>query len=162
MLLDVGGDDDGVDVVEVDGPFVAPPEEFDASPGIGPSRIQIPYICGKELEETSLPKTTLTQRTAEIFAACQRLAQMPGMGLREDLTDEPLRFWPVYSYLIIYRPETQPLEIVRILHGARSKEPPPCWAYFLPSDRMGNYSYTSRLSRDDLPPMPRRPMRKTP
>jgi antitoxin ParD1/3/4/toxin ParE1/3/4 len=50
----------------------------------------------------------------------RRLAQTPGMGhLREDLADEPLRFWPVYSYLIIYRPETDPLEIVRVLHGAR-------------------------------------------
>lgn len=49
-----------------------------------------------------------------------RLARTPGMGhLREDLSDEPLRFWPVYSYLIIYRPETQPLQIIRVLRGAR-------------------------------------------
>ena len=48
------------------------------------------------------------------------LAEMPMIGhLREDLTEEPLRFWPVYSYLIIYRFERKPLEIVRILHGAR-------------------------------------------
>ncbi len=39
--------------------------------------------------------------------------------LREDLAEEPLRFWPVYSYLIIYRPDSRPLEIVRVLHGAR-------------------------------------------
>jgi antitoxin ParD1/3/4/toxin ParE1/3/4 len=50
----------------------------------------------------------------------RRLAQMPGLGhLREELSDEPVRFFPVYSYLIIYRPETDPLEIVRVLHGAR-------------------------------------------
>lgn len=56
----------------------------------------------------------------EIFAACEMLAEVPGMGhLRQDLADEPLRFWPVYSYLIIYRPEATPLEIVRVLHGAR-------------------------------------------
>jgi antitoxin ParD1/3/4/toxin ParE1/3/4 len=56
----------------------------------------------------------------EIFTACEKLAEMPGMGhLREDLADEPLRFWRVYSYLIIYRPDSQPLEIVRVLHGAR-------------------------------------------
>jgi antitoxin ParD1/3/4/toxin ParE1/3/4 len=49
-----------------------------------------------------------------------KLARTPGMGhLREDLADEPLKFWPVYSYLIIYRPETRPLQIVRVLHGAR-------------------------------------------
>jgi antitoxin ParD1/3/4/toxin ParE1/3/4 len=50
----------------------------------------------------------------------RRLAEAPGLGhLRDDLTDEPLRFWAVYSYLIVYRPETDPLEIVRVLHGAR-------------------------------------------
>jgi antitoxin ParD1/3/4/toxin ParE1/3/4 len=56
----------------------------------------------------------------EIFAACEKLADMPEMGhIREYLADEPLRFWRVYSYLIIYRPESRPLEIVRVLHGAR-------------------------------------------
>jgi len=59
----------------------------------------------------------------EIFAACEKLAEMPGMGhLREDLADEPLLFWRVYSYLIVYRPDPQPLEIVRVLHGARDVE----------------------------------------
>ena len=56
----------------------------------------------------------------EIFSACDKLADVPGMGhLRTDLAQEPLRFWPVYSYLIIYRPDSEPLEIVRVLHGAR-------------------------------------------
>lgn len=56
----------------------------------------------------------------ELRAAMQRLAAMPQMGhVREDLVEEPVRFWPVRSYLIIYRPEAEPLEIVRILHGAR-------------------------------------------
>lgn len=39
--------------------------------------------------------------------------------LREDLTRRPFRFWPVYSYLIVYRPETRPIQILRVLHGAR-------------------------------------------
>ncbi len=56
----------------------------------------------------------------EIFNACDKLADVPGMGhLRTDLAQEPLRFFPVYSYLIIYRPDAKPLEIVRVLHGAR-------------------------------------------
>lgn len=56
----------------------------------------------------------------EIFSACDKLAEVPGMGhLRTDLAQEPLRFWPVFSYLIIYRPDAKPLEIVRVLHGAR-------------------------------------------
>jgi hypothetical protein len=27
--------------------------------------------------------------------------------------------WPVHSYLVIYRPEIQPLQIVRVLSGYR-------------------------------------------
>jgi antitoxin ParD1/3/4/toxin ParE1/3/4 len=40
---------------------------------------------------------------------------------REDLVegDSRLRFWPVYSYLVVYRTETDLLEIVRVLHSAR-------------------------------------------
>jgi plasmid stabilization system protein ParE len=56
----------------------------------------------------------------EIFEAMHKLAQAPGMGhFRGDLAAEPLRFWRVRSYLIIYRSEKRPIEIVRILHGAR-------------------------------------------
>jgi antitoxin ParD1/3/4/toxin ParE1/3/4 len=59
----------------------------------------------------------------KIFTACEKIAELPGMGhLRKDLADEALRFWPVYSYLIIYRPDVEPLEIVRVLHGARDVE----------------------------------------
>ena len=48
------------------------------------------------------------------------LASTPGGGhWRRDLTDESVRFFAVYSYLIVYRPETKPLQIVAILHGSR-------------------------------------------
>jgi antitoxin ParD1/3/4/toxin ParE1/3/4 len=48
------------------------------------------------------------------------LARNPRAGhWRKDLTDVPVRFFPVYSYLIVYRPETKPLQIVAILHGRR-------------------------------------------
>ncbi len=48
------------------------------------------------------------------------LADNPEVGhLREDLASEPLRFWTIYSYMIIYRPKTSPLQIIRILHGAQ-------------------------------------------
>lgn len=48
------------------------------------------------------------------------LADFPGGGhLRRDLTTAEVRFFAVYSYLIIYRPGTRPLEIVAILHGYR-------------------------------------------
>jgi toxin ParE1/3/4 len=51
------------------------------------------------------------------------LARNPGGGhWRKDLTDEPVKFFPVYSYLIVYRPETNPLQVVVILHGRRDLE----------------------------------------
>ena len=55
--------------------------------------------------------------------AMQRLAESPGIGhVRPDLTDEDVRFWPVFTYLVVYRSETKPLEIVRVLHGKRDVE----------------------------------------
>jgi antitoxin ParD1/3/4/toxin ParE1/3/4 len=51
------------------------------------------------------------------------LARSPGSGhWRKDLTDEPVKFFPVYSYLIVYRPETKPLQVVAIIHGRRDVE----------------------------------------
>ena len=48
------------------------------------------------------------------------LAEFPGAGhTRSDLTSLEVRFLAVYSYLIVYRPQTKPLEIVAILHGSR-------------------------------------------
>ncbi|HEY3742314.1 MAG TPA: type II toxin-antitoxin system RelE/ParE family toxin [Bryobacteraceae bacterium] len=48
------------------------------------------------------------------------LAGTPGGGhSRKDLTSEDVRFFPVYSYLIVYRARTIPLEVVAILHGGR-------------------------------------------
>ncbi|HZS26919.1 MAG TPA: type II toxin-antitoxin system RelE/ParE family toxin [Candidatus Angelobacter sp.] len=51
------------------------------------------------------------------------LAANPGAGhWRKDLTDQTVRFFSVYSYLIVYRPDTQPLQVVSILHGRRNLE----------------------------------------
>jgi antitoxin ParD1/3/4/toxin ParE1/3/4 len=51
------------------------------------------------------------------------LAGTPGAGHRRmDLTEQSVKFFPVYSYLIVYRPETNPLQIVSILHGRRDVE----------------------------------------
>lgn len=51
------------------------------------------------------------------------LAKNPGGGhWRKDLTDEPVKFFPVYSYLIVYRPETKPLQVVAIIPGRRDVE----------------------------------------
>ena len=51
------------------------------------------------------------------------LAANPNAGhSRTNLTDQPVKFFPVYSYLIVYRPETKPLQIASILHGRRDVE----------------------------------------
>jgi antitoxin ParD1/3/4/toxin ParE1/3/4 len=60
---------------------------------------------------------------AALFAKMGFLAKMPGIGhWRRDLTDEPVKFFSVYSYLIVYRPETKPLQVVGVLHGRRDVE----------------------------------------
>jgi plasmid stabilization system protein ParE len=56
----------------------------------------------------------------EIAAAFRLLAAHPGIGhLRRDLTSFDVRFWSVFSYLIVYDPAAQPIAIVRVLHGSR-------------------------------------------
>ena len=56
-----------------------------------------------------------------LYQALAMLAKMPELGhLREDLTGRPLKFWSVYSYLLVYDPATEPLEVVAVLHGARN------------------------------------------
>jgi antitoxin ParD1/3/4/toxin ParE1/3/4 len=48
------------------------------------------------------------------------LSQSPGVGhSRPDLTSAVVKFFTVYPYLIVYRPETKPLQVVSILHGSR-------------------------------------------
>ena len=71
------------------------------------------YIAGENLDAADRVIDTL-------FAAFERLAVMPGLGhTREDLTDQPLRFWTVGAYLVIYRAERTPLEIVAVTRGGR-------------------------------------------
>ena len=55
----------------------------------------------------------------EILATCHRLARHPRMGTkRQDITMLPVRFWTITkvpNYVIVYRPETNPLQVVAIL-----------------------------------------------
>lgn len=56
----------------------------------------------------------------ELEKALQGLADRPGKGhVRQDLTPRQVRFWGVRSYLIVYRPDVEPLQILRVIHGAR-------------------------------------------
>jgi toxin ParE1/3/4 len=57
---------------------------------------------------------------AKLFDAFEALALNPGMGhARKDLTALGVFFWPVDAYLIIYRADRQPIEIVAVTQGAR-------------------------------------------
>jgi plasmid stabilization system protein ParE len=55
-------------------------------------------------------------RFIQIF---ELLAENPEAGhFRDDLTSRPVRFFPVYSYLVVYAAGSSPIEIVRVLGGA--------------------------------------------
>ena len=59
----------------------------------------------------------------EIIATCRRLAKHPLMGAkRRDITPLPVRFWTVTkfpNYVIVYRPEAVPFQVIAVLHGKR-------------------------------------------
>ncbi len=55
-----------------------------------------------------------------IERACLFVAARPNIGhARPDLTADPVKFWPVFSYLVVYDPAPRPVTIVRILHSSR-------------------------------------------
>ncbi len=57
-----------------------------------------------------------------LFAAFDRLAEQPGLGhVRDDLIrrDAGVRFWPIGTYLVVYRPAVNEIQIVRVLSGYR-------------------------------------------
>lgn len=70
----------------------------------------------------SIPQARKVLR--DIRATMTSLAETPGIGhKREDITSENVKFKAIYSYLIVYRPDTRPLEIIAVLHGKRDVPP---------------------------------------
>ena len=69
----------------------------------------------------SLPAANRVE--AAVYDACAFLAEGPLRGkTREEITRLPLRFWTVQAfpnYIIVYDPHSDPLQIIRILHGSR-------------------------------------------
>lgn len=59
-----------------------------------------------------------------ILSVCYRLARNPLIGSkRSEITPLPVRFWTVTrfpNFIVVYRPETKPLQIVAVLHGKRN------------------------------------------
>lgn len=61
---------------------------------------------------------------ADLQHAMEQLVSSPLIGhRREDLTAQPVRFWAVHSYYVIYLPQSNPLAIVRVVHAARDVPP---------------------------------------
>lgn len=57
---------------------------------------------------------------AKLNKTMHQLARHPGIGhVREEWADRRHKFWPVYSYIVMYRPETKPLQILRVVSGYR-------------------------------------------
>lgn len=74
------------------------------------------YIAADSIDSA----LTVHERFTEVFAL---LGENPDIGhYREDLTSKPVRFFPVYSYLVIYLADTMPVQIVRVLGGAQDVE----------------------------------------
>jgi plasmid stabilization system protein ParE len=59
-----------------------------------------------------------------IFSACNSLARHPLIGSkRTEITPLPVRFWAVTrfsNYIIVFRPDKKPLQVVAVLHGKRN------------------------------------------
>lgn len=71
------------------------------------------YIAGDSVEAADRVLNALE-------GAIHKLAEAPGIGhVREELADRGHRFFLGYSYLIVYRYETKPLQVIRVLHAGR-------------------------------------------
>jgi len=70
------------------------------------------YISKDNLEAADRVRDALEKKMRE-------LARLPGIGHPRPDVHPAYRFQRVYSYLIIYLPDTRPLQIVRVLHGRR-------------------------------------------
>lgn len=93
------------------------------------TRFRLSSEAEKDLDEIKLHLTgqggaSLARRMPrDIRRGVDFIAQTPGAGhKREDLADEPVNFWSVYSDLIVYDPATKPVGVARILHGSQDIE----------------------------------------
>jgi len=56
-----------------------------------------------------------------LFKCFYKLGEVPNSGHRRaDLTSRPVLFYKIFSYLILYTPRSQPLQILSVLHGKRN------------------------------------------
>jgi plasmid stabilization system protein ParE len=73
------------------------------------------YLLEKEGVETA------DRLVTELFKGFYKLADIPNSGHRRaDLTSRGVLFYRVFSYLVIYEPQSKPLQILGVLHGKRN------------------------------------------
>lgn len=71
------------------------------------------YIAGDNIDAAD-------RWLAEMEKSIRQLAEMPNLGhTRKDLTNRRVLFWPVGRYLIIYRADRRPIEVVRVISSYR-------------------------------------------
>jgi toxin ParE1/3/4 len=58
----------------------------------------------------------------QLNEAMQKLCRHPGMGRQREELAPRLQSFPYQRYVIFYRAESNAVEIVRVLHGARDVE----------------------------------------
>jgi toxin ParE1/3/4 len=58
----------------------------------------------------------------DIYCCCQRIGEMPGIGVSRPEVRPDLRSFALGNYLILYRQIEGGAEIIRIVHGARQWE----------------------------------------
>jgi antitoxin ParD1/3/4/toxin ParE1/3/4 len=57
---------------------------------------------------------------ARLFDAFDVIARNPRIGhTRKDLSDDPVLFWPVDAYLVLYRVQVERVEIIAVTQGGR-------------------------------------------
>ncbi|MGA2030454.1 MAG: type II toxin-antitoxin system RelE/ParE family toxin [Verrucomicrobiota bacterium] len=88
------------------------------------SRVQFTVQAGGDLEEIdefiSLDNPDAVARLLlSIQEKCALLSRQPQMGRSRFELSPELRGFPVGNYLIFYRPVTDGIEVIRVLHGAR-------------------------------------------
>lgn len=73
------------------------------------------YLLEKEGVETA------DRIVTELFKGFYKLADIPNIGHRRpDLTSTKVLFYRIFSYLVVYEPGSNPLQILGILHGKRN------------------------------------------
>lgn len=71
------------------------------------------------LEQSGLSRALHVHQ--KLYDGLAKVATQPHLlgHVRGDLADEAVRVFAVFSYLIVYRPDTVPVQVVRVIHGAR-------------------------------------------